>query len=119
MRVPILAPLVALVVACSAAGTDGTTSEANETEAAREAKVAAALDAVRDDADKLAAFLHEMPKGADLHNHLTGSIYAETFLAWAKQDGLCLDATLAVVPKFKCHEPGATAIPTEGTAGYD
>lgn len=32
-----------------------------------------------------------MPKGGDLHNHLSGAIYAETFIQWAAQGGLCVD----------------------------
>ena len=39
----------------------------------------------------LHAFLVQMPKGADLHVHLSGAIYAETFLAEAVEDGLCID----------------------------
>jgi len=38
-------------------------------------------------------FLREMPKGGDLHYHLTGGIYAESFIKWAAEDGLCLTAT--------------------------
>lgn len=36
-------------------------------------------------------FLRAMPKGGDLHSHLTGAIYAESLIAWAVQDGLCLN----------------------------
>ncbi len=32
-----------------------------------------------------------MPKGADLHMHLSGAVYAETFLAEAAADGVCVD----------------------------
>jgi adenosine deaminase len=32
-----------------------------------------------------------MPKGADLHMHLSGAVYAETFIAEAIQQGLCVD----------------------------
>ena len=39
------------------------------------------------------AFLRTMPKGADLHMHLSGAIYAETFLKDAVADGLCVDPT--------------------------
>ncbi len=39
----------------------------------------------------LHAFLEAMPKGADLHMHLSGAIYAETFLKDAADDGLCVD----------------------------
>jgi adenosine deaminase len=37
------------------------------------------------------AFLANMPKGADLHMHLTGAIYAETFIAEAAADNLCVN----------------------------
>jgi adenosine deaminase len=39
----------------------------------------------------LEAFLEGMPKGADLHTHLTGAVYAETFLKDAAADGLCVN----------------------------
>jgi hypothetical protein len=39
-----------------------------------------------------------MPKGGDLHNHLSGAIYAEIYLRWAADDGLCVAvATLSIV----------------------
>jgi adenosine deaminase len=39
-----------------------------------------------------------MPKGADLHNHLGGAIYAESLIRAGAEDGLCLDsATLSYV----------------------
>jgi adenosine deaminase len=44
-------------------------------------------------APELYAFLKPFPKGADLHMHLSGAIYAETFLAEASQQGLCVDTT--------------------------
>jgi adenosine deaminase len=39
----------------------------------------------------LYAFLQPMPKGADLHMHLSGAVYAETFIAEAIQQNLCVD----------------------------
>jgi adenosine deaminase len=39
----------------------------------------------------LRAFLQAMPKGGDLHNHLSGAVYAESWIAWAEEDGLCLN----------------------------
>jgi adenosine deaminase len=45
---------------------------------------------------ELHAFLARMPKGADLHMHLSGAIYAETFLKNAVADNLCVNpATLS------------------------
>jgi adenosine deaminase len=39
----------------------------------------------------LRAFLEQFPKGADLHVHLSGAVYAETFIRDAAEDGLCVD----------------------------
>lgn len=39
----------------------------------------------------LHAFLVEMPKGADLHVHLSGAVYAESWIRAAGEDGLCID----------------------------
>jgi adenosine deaminase len=39
---------------------------------------------------RLTPFLRAMPKGADLHSHLSGAIYAESYIEWATADGLCL-----------------------------
>lgn len=66
---------------------------------AGEQKAEAYLDSVRQQPSLLLEFLREMPKGADLHNHLSGAVYAESYLNWAAQDGLCLDRrTLAAMP---------------------
>jgi hypothetical protein len=44
-------------------------------------------------------FLHDMPKGGDLHYHLFGGVYAESFMKWAAEDGLRITiATLSVSP---------------------
>jgi adenosine deaminase len=39
----------------------------------------------------LQGFLAGFPKGADLHVHLSGAVYAESFIRAAGQDGLCVD----------------------------
>ena len=53
---------------------------------------------VRKNPLELYAFLLKMPKGGDLHNHLSGAVYAETYLRAAADDGLCIDLrTRAVV----------------------
>ncbi len=57
------------------------------------------LETVRRQPSLLLAFLREMPKGGDLHNHLGGAIYAEDLIDFAAQDGLCVDrATLTLHP---------------------
>ena len=59
--------------------------------AAAEEKAEVRLQEVLDDPDALDAFLRAVPKGADLHNHLTGAVYAENYLDWAREDGNCVD----------------------------
>jgi adenosine deaminase len=41
----------------------------------------------------LLAFLEDMPKGGDLHNHLDGAIYAEDLIDYAASGGLCVERT--------------------------
>jgi adenosine deaminase len=58
-----------------------------------EQKTARYLDSVRRQPSLLLAFLHDMPKGGDLHNHLDGAIYAEDLIDFAASDNLCVDRT--------------------------
>ena len=49
------------------------------------------FDAIRKKPPLLLAFLQEMPKGGDLHNHRTGAVYAESWIDYAARDNLCVD----------------------------
>ena len=53
----------------------------------------------------LRRFLEEMPKGGDLHEHLSGAVYAETYLGWAMQDRLCVDRTKLSIEPPPCDAP--------------
>ena len=58
----------------------------------REAQTERAFELARQQGPlALRAFLLGMPKGADLHVHLSGAVYAESFLRAAGEDGLCID----------------------------
>jgi adenosine deaminase len=59
-----------------------------------EEQTARYFDAIRNDPLRLLMFLREMPKGGDLHSHLSGAVYAESYIAWAADDGLCIDLTV-------------------------
>jgi len=58
-----------------------------------EQRTARYLDSVRKQPGLLLAFLRDLPKGGDLHNHLDGAIYAEDFIDFAASGGLCVDRT--------------------------
>jgi hypothetical protein len=60
---------------------------------------------------ELYAFLYRMPKGGDLHNHLSGAVYAESFLRAAAEDHLCVDTkSMALVKSAQCDTPAAAAL---------
>src|SRR5258707_12397881 len=56
-----------------------------------EQKAARYFESVRNQPSLLHEFLKQMPKRGDLHNHLSGAVYAESFIKFAVQDGLCVD----------------------------
>lgn len=63
------------------------------------------------------AFLLQMPKGADLHSHLSGAIYAESYIQWAADNGLCINTrtmALAPPPQSKQCDPKSEQPPASG-----
>jgi adenosine deaminase len=58
-----------------------------------EQRTARYYESIRHQPNLLLAFLHEMPKGGDLHNHLSGALYAEDMIDWSVSDNLCVDRT--------------------------
>jgi adenosine deaminase len=57
----------------------------------REQRAILAFNKAKQNPLELSAFLTRMPKGADLHTHLAGAVYAETFIKDGAADGLCVD----------------------------
>src|ERR1700751_226276 len=56
-----------------------------------EQRAARALESVRQNPLELRDFLGRMPKGADLHSHLAGAVYAESWIRDGADDKLCVD----------------------------
>jgi hypothetical protein len=67
-----------------------------------EQKTARYFDSIRNQPLLLHAFLQKMPKGGDLHNHLVGAIYAESFIKFAVEDGLCVDRSALAITQPPC-----------------
>ena len=62
-----------------------------------EQRTAGYFESIRKSPPKQLAFLLKMPKGGDLHNHLSGAVYAERYIEWAAEKGLCVNTrTLAL-----------------------
>lgn len=60
---------------------------------ADESGAAQRLNHLRERPQRLRQFLLGMPKGADLHTHLSGAVYAEAMIRWGAEDGKCVDTT--------------------------
>jgi len=70
---------------------DGETEAAVAARNTAETRAMKALEAVRGSPPELRNFLLRMPKGADLHVHLGGAVYAESFIRAGAEDNLCVD----------------------------
>ncbi len=70
-----------------------------------EQRTARYLDSIRNQPSLLLEFVQQLPKGGDLHNHLTGAIYAESFIDFAVHDHLCIErATMRAVAPDKSSD---------------
>ena len=65
-------------------------------------RTAAYFESLRKTPPQLFAFLKLMPKGGDLHNHLTGSVYAESLIQWSANSGLCVHQITFVLSAPPC-----------------
>ena len=83
------------------------------------AVTAATLADARANPAALRAFLYRMPKGGDLHVHLTGGIYAERFIAWAVADRLCVQTSDYSIAKKPCDKFAGTLPMDEAVGAVD
>lgn len=67
------------------------------------------FESVRHDPLLLRRFLEQMPKGGDLHNHLSGTVYGETYVRLAAADGLCIDKP--TLTYTACRKDSKTQVP--------
>jgi adenosine deaminase len=72
-------------------------------------RTAAYMQHIRGLPERLHAFLLQMPKGGDLHHHLTGAVYAESYIAYAVEDGDCIDTATFAITVPPCD--GAAKVP--------
>src|SRR3984893_5734875 len=73
-----------------------------------EQRAARYMDSIRRQPPLLLAFLRDLPKGGDLHNHLDGAIYAEDLVDFAADGGLCVDRTSSHLLAPPCDESCAS-----------
>ena len=68
----------------------GSTNDRTQKFTKNEKKVSEIFETIRR-SPRLRHFLRLFPKGADLHSHLSGTVFAEDYLEWAVQDGSCIE----------------------------
>ena len=83
-----------------------TKAPARESHDSAEARTAKAFDEARKQGPQaLQPFLYRMPKGADLHVHLSGAVYAESWIRAAGEDHLYVNTkTLSFLSPEKAKE---------------
>jgi adenosine deaminase len=109
-----LALLLLPVSAHAQSSSTSTAPPAAKSATIAEQRTARAFESVRQNPLELHDFLLRMPKGADLHSHLTGAIYAETWIRAGAEDALCVD--LASLAFFKTQEM-TRSIPPQPVCG--
>ena len=65
------------------------------------------LDSISNSPARLRLFFAAMPKGADLHVHAGGAVYAEHLLDWAVKDGDCIQPQTLELRRPPCVAPAA------------
>jgi adenosine deaminase len=106
MRRPVrpVAHVVACLLACLALAATGCFHTPRSRVSESEARAARAFLSYESQGPlALHAFLEDFPKGADLHVHLSGAVYAETFIRDAGEDGLCVDTVGLKFAKPPCR----------------
>ncbi|MBP1614576.1 MAG: putative adenosine deaminase [Bacteroidetes bacterium] len=83
-------------------------------------KVYEYFNEIKNNESLLNQFFMYMPKGGDIHNHLTGSVYAETYFKLAVEDRLWLDMeTGKLYPTQLAAQKAGVASPVQLTASMN
>lgn len=95
-RAVLLTATLAALGGCAAVQTAGEQRASSAAEAE--------FERVKNSPVELRMFLQRFPKGGDLHNHLSGAVYAEDFIDWAVADGACFDLDSLSATAPPCDE---------------
>lgn len=72
--------------------------------ATSEQKTARYFESIRKSPPQMFAFLKGMPKGGDLHSHLSGAVYAESYVQWAAAKGMCVNQATMALAQPPCDQ---------------
>lgn len=68
------------------------------------------FQSIRHDVNALKTFFASMPKGGDLHNHLSGAPFAETLIEFGARENLCLEHKSQRATEPPCAAPTHTPL---------
>ncbi len=117
-KIALFLAIVAPVIAVGQQSTHKSPAEKPVARSSAEARAAKSFESARANPLALYAFLARMPKGADLHNHLSGAVYAESWIRAGIEDHLCVDLQSFALSKPQSTDLGADRNPNcaEGKA---
>lgn len=108
-----LAAIGPLLVTVLLAGCGGTV----DVPSADEERTAAYFESIRNSAAQARAFLERMPKGGDIHNHLSGAVMAESYIRWAAEAQYCVQVATFTLTAPPCNP--AAGVPLVSEAVHD
>ena len=95
---PVARSAVLLIIAWLAGSASAQSGPSAEQRTARN------FESIRRQPSLQLAFLRDMPKGGDLHIHLSGALYAENLIDYAASDNLCVDRTTSILIAPPCDD---------------
>ena len=81
-----------------------TTMALAQSGASAEQRTSRYFESIRRQPSLQLAFFRDMPKGGDLHVHLSGALYAENLIDYAASDNLCVDRTTSILIAPPCDD---------------
>lgn len=93
-----------VLLLCSALAAQAQSTSSRNAGITSEQKTARYFESIRQSPPQMFAFLKRMPKGGDLHSHLSGAVYAESYIQWAAAKGLCVNQGTMALAQPPCDQ---------------
>ena len=99
-----IARVALVLVAVSSVSAQGQSAGKRSAGGTSEQRTVRYFESIRKSPPQMFAFLKKMPKGADLHSHLSGAVYAESYIQWAAAKGLCVNQSSLAISQPPCDQ---------------
>lgn len=92
------------ILLCYALAVQAQSASSRSVSRTSEQRSARYFESIRKSPPQMLAFLLKMPKGGDLHNHLSGAVYAESYIQWAANKELCVNQGTMTLSQPPCDK---------------